>query len=167
MSQPRPSTFAGDDRGPRQLRSKGLLPALGVGAAVYFVTGMASLSTLGMVGIGAGVGYGVGSWIADKLSKRDSLAPGATAPAEQLPWAVQVALQSWQDFANSRAAGRQLGPDDMDALWAEFEHIEPTHAKNAAAIVRGPRAPPTGPRTIQTSSGATLVATATSDAAEV
>eukprot|EP00438_Fugacium_kawagutii_P028094 Skav211007 [mRNA] locus=scaffold1610:331948:340469:+ [translate_table: standard] len=95
MSVPRPSvTSAGSQEDERPLRSKGLLPAIGVGAAVYIVTGWITLPTLGLVGIGAGVGYGVGSWIADKMQKKE----GQTkVPLDQLPWAVQVALQQWQD----------------------------------------------------------------------
>lgn len=122
----------------RPLRSKGLLPALGVGAAVYFVAGV-SLTTLGLVGIGAGVGYGVGSWLADKLQKKPDANRGGqqNVPLEQLPWAVQVALQQWQDFVTRRAAGRQLQQSDVDILWAEFERVEPTHAMNARLLVRG------------------------------
>mmetsp|Transcript_16747 Transcript_16747/g.36986 ORF Transcript_16747/g.36986 Transcript_16747/m.36986 type:complete len:167 (-) Transcript_16747:72-572(-) len=135
MSVPRPSvTSTGSDSDERPLRSKGLLPAIGVGAAVYIVTGWITLPTLGLVGIGAGVGYGVGSWIADKMSKKE----GQTkVNLDQLPWAVQVALQQWQEFLTRQAAGRQLTPADVDAIWAQFEQYEPTHAANARALVRG------------------------------
>lgn len=119
----------------RPMRSKGLLPAIGVGAAVYIVTGFASLGTLGLVGIGAGVGYGVGSWIADKYQKKHDAVRGSSA--EQLPWAVEVALQQWQDFVAVRSAGRQLSQADIDRIWQEFEQTEPTHAANARAVVRG------------------------------
>ena len=43
---------------------------VGVGAAVYFTLSAISLSTLGLVGIGAGVGYGVGSWAVDKIRQK-------------------------------------------------------------------------------------------------
>mmetsp|Transcript_42884 Transcript_42884/g.79584 ORF Transcript_42884/g.79584 Transcript_42884/m.79584 type:complete len:172 (-) Transcript_42884:8-523(-) len=147
MSVPRPSTSSassssgpqvyGDDRGGRPLRSKGLLPAIGVGAVVYFVTGAFSLSTLGLIGVGAGVGYGVGSWIAGKFQKDDRLQNASGMPMEQLPWAVQVALLSWQEFLTGKAVGRQLAPADVDHIWAEFERVEPTHAMNARMLVRG------------------------------
>ncbi|CAE7028275.1 unnamed protein product [Symbiodinium natans] len=119
----------------RPLRSKGLLPAIGVGAAVYWITGIASMTTLGLVGIGAGVGYGVGSWIADKMQKKGDAQN--KVQMDQLPWAVQVALQHWQEFVTRQAAGRQLSPADVDAIWAQFEQYEPTHAANARALVRG------------------------------
>ncbi|CAE7551080.1 unnamed protein product [Symbiodinium pilosum] len=123
----------------RPLRSKGLLPAIGVGAAVYWITGIASMTTLGLVGIGAGVGYGVGSWIADKMQKKGD--GQNKVQMDQLPWAVQVALQNWQEFLMRQAAGRQLSPADVDAIWAQFEQYEPTHAANARALVRGSSAP--------------------------
>merc|ERR1719198_2678854 len=85
----------GEDRYGRPLRSKGLLPAITVGGVVYIITGFASLSTLGLVAIGAGVGYGVGSWIADKFQKRDGIQTGDVARMDQLPWAVKVALEQW------------------------------------------------------------------------
>eukprot|EP00411_Alexandrium_monilatum_P011791 CAMPEP_0175264286 /NCGR_PEP_ID=MMETSP0093-20121207/42227_1 /TAXON_ID=311494 /ORGANISM="Alexandrium monilatum, Strain CCMP3105" /LENGTH=170 /DNA_ID=CAMNT_0016558831 /DNA_START=59 /DNA_END=571 /DNA_ORIENTATION=+ len=147
-----------DGRFGRPLRSKGLLPAIGVGATVYFVTGLTSLSTLGLVGVGAGIGYGVGSWIADKFQKKQEALQGQPGggggvPVEQLPWAVQVALQQWQDFVLRRSEGRMLSQAEVDRLWAEFERIEPTHAMNARAIVRG-GAPPS------TASGSTPVVAA-------
>merc|ERR1719362_2853169 len=61
-----------DGRWERPLRSKGLLPALGVGGVVYLVTGAVSLGTLAMVGIGAGVGYGVGNWLSEQYEKKKS-----------------------------------------------------------------------------------------------
>merc|ERR1711862_974195 len=122
-----------DDRFSRPLRSKGPLPAIGVGAAVYVVTGFASVSTLGLVGIGAGVGYTVGTWVAEKFQKKDTQ---QGVPVDQLPWAVQVALQHWQDFVAQRSAGRQLAQADVDSIWQEFERMEPTHANNARQLVR-------------------------------
>mmetsp|Transcript_126405 Transcript_126405/g.363563 ORF Transcript_126405/g.363563 Transcript_126405/m.363563 type:complete len:173 (-) Transcript_126405:224-742(-) len=129
---------AGEERFSRPLRSKGLLPAIGVGAAVYMITGFATLSTLGMVGIGAGVGYGIGTWIADKLQKRqDALGGGEQGAVDHLPWAVQLALQQWQEFVMRRAGGREFGQVDVERIWAEFERMEPTHAANARPFVRG------------------------------
>lgn len=137
MSVPRPSVTSqgSQDDDSRPLRSKGLLPAIGVGAAVYWITGIASVTTLGLVGIGAGVGYGVGSWIADKMQKKGDAQN--KVQMDQLPWAVQVALQHWQEFVTRQAAGRQLTPADVDTIWAQFEQYEPTHAANARALVRG------------------------------
>mmetsp|Transcript_53125 Transcript_53125/g.114134 ORF Transcript_53125/g.114134 Transcript_53125/m.114134 type:complete len:183 (-) Transcript_53125:103-651(-) len=136
MSVPRPtssSSSSGAGVGPddggfgRPLRSKGLLPALGVGAAVYYVTGVVSLGTLGLVGIGAGVGYGVGKWIANKYQKKQGGAGGQQGVTfDKLPKAVQVALQQWQEFVTRRAAGRELNQEDVAQLWAEFGQIEPT-----------------------------------------
>jgi len=162
-----------DDRYGRPLRSKGLLPAIGVGAAVYFVTGFASLGTLGLVGIGAGVGYSVGSWIADKFQKKDGL-PGQQGDVsiEQLPWALQVALQQWQEFLMRRTAGRQVTEEDVAHLWAEFEQIEPAHAMNARPLVRG-NTPGltvgvgTAPVVVSRGTGTILVAPASAAAAEV
>eukprot|EP00930_Biecheleria_cincta_P099778 TRINITY_DN91396_c0_g1_i1.p1 TRINITY_DN91396_c0_g1~~TRINITY_DN91396_c0_g1_i1.p1 ORF type:complete len:175 (+),score=34.87 TRINITY_DN91396_c0_g1_i1:72-596(+) len=174
MSVPRPSPYghpagqptgSNDDAGARPLRSKGLLPAIGVGAAVYFVTGIASLGTLSLVGIGAGVGYGVGSWIADKMGKKQQ--DQSNVPLEQMPWAVQVALQQWQAFLAQQAAGRQLTQADVDQIWLQFEQVEPTHAGNARALVRGTSsasASSGGPATFGGAGGPTFVAT---QAAEV
>eukprot|EP00931_Biecheleriopsis_adriatica_P006613 TRINITY_DN107996_c0_g1_i1.p1 TRINITY_DN107996_c0_g1~~TRINITY_DN107996_c0_g1_i1.p1 ORF type:complete len:172 (-),score=28.69 TRINITY_DN107996_c0_g1_i1:70-585(-) len=171
MSVPRPNYPGpagpqGSEDEAKPLRSKGLLPAIGVGAAVYFVTGFASLGTLGLVGIGAGVGYGVGSWIADKFQKKEGGAQGGV-PLEQMPWAVQVALQQWQEFVTRRAAGRQLTQSDVDQIWAEFEQMEPTHAANARPLVRGQAASSSsssGAATFGGGGGPTYVAT---QAAEV
>mmetsp|Transcript_1750 Transcript_1750/g.3893 ORF Transcript_1750/g.3893 Transcript_1750/m.3893 type:complete len:162 (-) Transcript_1750:538-1023(-) len=134
-SSPARSFRGEDERFSRPLRSKGLLPAIGVGAAVYFITGFASLSTLGLVGVGAGVGYTVGSWVADKFGSKDG--PPGGVPIDQLPWAVQVALKQWQDFLIRRSAGRQLTQADVDSIWSDFERAEPTHANNARQLVRG------------------------------
>eukprot|EP00930_Biecheleria_cincta_P086602 TRINITY_DN75870_c0_g1_i1.p1 TRINITY_DN75870_c0_g1~~TRINITY_DN75870_c0_g1_i1.p1 ORF type:complete len:175 (+),score=27.20 TRINITY_DN75870_c0_g1_i1:63-527(+) len=121
----------------RELRSKGILPALGVGAAVYFITGVVSLSTLGLVGVGAGVGYGVGSWIADKYQERqdEKLAKEQGASMAQLPWAIQVSLQNWQSFLASRAGGQQLTPPQVEALFQEYARVEPGHAQNVSSFV--------------------------------
>ncbi|CAE8731237.1 unnamed protein product, partial [Polarella glacialis] len=131
MSQQRPPFPGGrgesQDEEHTNLRSKGLLPAIGVGAAVYFVTGIVSVGTLGLVGVGAGVGYGVGSWIADKFQKKqDGERARNSVRVDEMPWAVQVALQQWTDFVSRRAAGRQLTEADVDRVWAEFEQMEPT-----------------------------------------
>mmetsp|Transcript_42307 Transcript_42307/g.98698 ORF Transcript_42307/g.98698 Transcript_42307/m.98698 type:complete len:169 (-) Transcript_42307:77-583(-) len=168
MSVPRPSVTSqgSQDDDNRPLRSKGLLPAIGVGAAVYWITGIASMTTLGLVGIGAGVGYGVGSWIADKMQKKGD--GQNKVQMDQLPWAVQVALQHWQEFVTRQAAGRQLTPADVDAIWAQFEQYEPTHAANARALVRGSGAASSsssqGPASFSSGTGPTFVAT---QAAEV
>uniref|UniRef100_A0A7S1PQU5 Uncharacterized protein n=1 Tax=Alexandrium catenella TaxID=2925 RepID=A0A7S1PQU5_ALECA len=158
------SSGSSDDHSGRALRSKGLLPAIGVGATVYFVTGLTSLSTLGLVGVGAGIGYGVGSWIADKFQKKQEAVggqQGGGVAVDQLPWAVQVALQQWQDFVMRRAEGQQLSQADVDRLWTEFEQIEPTHAMNARALVRGATPQPSysaAPVTASAGPGTTFVA---------
>eukprot|EP00931_Biecheleriopsis_adriatica_P115381 TRINITY_DN91182_c0_g1_i1.p2 TRINITY_DN91182_c0_g1~~TRINITY_DN91182_c0_g1_i1.p2 ORF type:complete len:152 (-),score=48.83 TRINITY_DN91182_c0_g1_i1:113-568(-) len=124
-----------------ELRSKGLLPAVGVGAAVYFVTGFVSLGTLGLVGVGAGVGYGVGSWIADKYNEKQEakLSKEQEANLSQLPWAMQVSLQSWQSFLGSRSGGGQLNPQQVEQLFQEFSQVEPGHASNVANLVSAGR----------------------------
>ncbi|CAE8697415.1 unnamed protein product [Polarella glacialis] len=94
------------------------------------------------VGVGAGVGYGVGSWIADKFQKKqDGERARNSVRVDEMPWAVQVALQQWTDFVSRRAAGRQLTEADVDRVWAEFEQMEPTHAANARGVVRPDSAP--------------------------
>merc|ERR1712157_14671 len=113
----------------------------------------------GLVGLGAGVGYGVGSWIADKMqNKNDASAGKSGTPVEQLPWAVQVALQTWSEFLARRSEGRQLSQKDIDVLWAEFEQVDPAHAMNARALVRGTSAAPPGAASSQ--AGVTPVFTA-------
>lgn len=42
-------------------------------------------------------------------------------------------VDSW----GRRRVRRQLTPADVDAIWAQFEQYEPTHAANARALVRG------------------------------
>eukprot|EP00440_Ansanella_granifera_P060153 gb/GFBE01065196.1/.p1 GENE.gb/GFBE01065196.1/~~gb/GFBE01065196.1/.p1 ORF type:complete len:152 (+),score=42.44 gb/GFBE01065196.1/:1-456(+) len=127
-----------NNNGNQDLRSKGLLPALGVGAAVYFVTGVVSVGTLGLVGIGAGVGYGVGSWIADKYQeKQDAKMGKQDASMQNLPWAMQVSLQSWQTFLANRARGMQLTPPQVEQIFQEFAQVEPGHANNVANLVQG------------------------------
>mmetsp|Transcript_86068 Transcript_86068/g.184421 ORF Transcript_86068/g.184421 Transcript_86068/m.184421 type:complete len:164 (+) Transcript_86068:81-572(+) len=132
-----PGAPGGDGGWDKQLRSKGLLPAVGVGAVVYFVTGIVSLSTLGLVGVGAGVGYGVGSWIADNYEKKKQESQkkqgGETA---ELPWALQVSLQQWQAFLSGRAAGQQLAPAQVEQLFAEFAQREPVHARNVQSLLQ-------------------------------
>merc|ERR1719295_523198 len=136
--------------GEQSLRSKGLLPALGVGAAVYFVTGVVSIGTLGLVGIGAGVGYGVGTWIADKYQqKQDEKNNQAGANMGQLPWAMQVSLQSWQTFLMGRSNGQQLTPAQVEQLFQEFAQLELGHAKNVSGFVhQAGGAQPQGPNVV-------------------
>mmetsp|Transcript_6729 Transcript_6729/g.16706 ORF Transcript_6729/g.16706 Transcript_6729/m.16706 type:complete len:161 (+) Transcript_6729:3-485(+) len=120
----------------RPLRSKGLLPAVGVGATVYFVTGAVTLSTLGLVGIGAGVGYGVGSWLADKYQDRKGKDDGAGRQGmDQLPWALQVSLQQWKAYLSSRVAGTHPTPQQVEAIFEEWAQLEPAHAQNVRAFV--------------------------------
>eukprot|EP00929_Paragymnodinium_shiwhaense_P023860 TRINITY_DN1483_c0_g1_i3.p1 TRINITY_DN1483_c0_g1~~TRINITY_DN1483_c0_g1_i3.p1 ORF type:complete len:169 (-),score=37.67 TRINITY_DN1483_c0_g1_i3:386-892(-) len=131
-----------DSSDDKSLRSKGVLPAVGVGAAVYFVTGVVSLSTLGLVGVGAGVGYGVGSWLADKYQdaqdKKNAGKPGHGHAVVQgeIPWALQVSLQQWQVFLQSRVAGGpQPSPQQVEGIFAEFASIEPVHAQNVRSFM--------------------------------
>mmetsp|Transcript_70610 Transcript_70610/g.185100 ORF Transcript_70610/g.185100 Transcript_70610/m.185100 type:complete len:162 (-) Transcript_70610:405-890(-) len=133
--------MAGEDDGrwDKNLRSKGLLPAVGVGAAVYFITGLVSVSTLGLVGVGAGVGYGVGSWLADAYQKkqddRTGGAPGQQGGHDALPWAMQVSLQQWQGYLATRVQGGQMSPQLVESIFAEFEQREPVHAQNVRNLV--------------------------------
>eukprot|EP00421_Protoceratium_reticulatum_P066550 CAMPEP_0168410034 /NCGR_PEP_ID=MMETSP0228-20121227/27487_1 /TAXON_ID=133427 /ORGANISM="Protoceratium reticulatum, Strain CCCM 535 (=CCMP 1889)" /LENGTH=164 /DNA_ID=CAMNT_0008423757 /DNA_START=87 /DNA_END=581 /DNA_ORIENTATION=+ len=125
-----------DGKWEKPLRSKGLLPALGVGGVVYLVTGAVSLGTLAMVGIGAGVGYGVGSWLSEQYEKKkqgkmgDQTAGGGT----MLPEAMQVSLMQWQVFLNSRTAGAEPTRQQLEQLFAEFAQFEPVHAQNVQAV---------------------------------
>mmetsp|Transcript_30510 Transcript_30510/g.91635 ORF Transcript_30510/g.91635 Transcript_30510/m.91635 type:complete len:162 (+) Transcript_30510:105-590(+) len=150
-----------DGRWERPLRSKGLLPALGVGGVVYLVTGAVSMGTLAMVGIGAGVGYGVGSWLADAYQKKQG--GGAQQPGmsmEQLPHGMQVSLQTWQTFLASRVSGGQLNPPEVERLFAEFEQREPGHAHNVRSIVHAAGAGSgSGGTPVVQQGGATIVPT--------
>ncbi|CAE8743314.1 unnamed protein product, partial [Polarella glacialis] len=109
-----------------------------VGGAVYFLTGIVSVGTLGLVGVGAGVGYGVGSWIADKYQERqDKNSKHDNVAMDQLPWAMQVSLQSWQSYLGSRAAGSKLTPPQVEQIFHEFAQREPGHAANVSSLVGG------------------------------
>merc|ERR1719188_1995461 len=86
--------------GSRQLRSKGLLPAIGVGGVVYIITGMVSFGTIALVGIGAGVGYGIGNWLCEHYD-RTKMSPvggrgvsGASSGAD-LPESYRNSLAQW------------------------------------------------------------------------
>mmetsp|Transcript_98756 Transcript_98756/g.318512 ORF Transcript_98756/g.318512 Transcript_98756/m.318512 type:complete len:168 (+) Transcript_98756:120-623(+) len=129
-----------DGRWERPLRSKGLLPALGVGGVVYLVTGAVSMGTLAMVGIGAGVGYGVGSWLSEQYEKKklqnQAQQGGARGPGQSgaLPDALQVSLMQWQAYLNSRAGGAELTQQQLEQVFAEFAQREPVHAQNVQAV---------------------------------
>jgi len=112
------------------LRSEGLLPAVGVGAAVYFTLSAISLSTLGLVGIGAGVGYGVGSWAVDKIRQKR-----CEKQMDRLPEELKVALQQWQTYLASRLAGRQPNPSEAEAIFAEFAQLQPFYAQQVQNFV--------------------------------
>jgi hypothetical protein len=116
-------------------KSKGLLPAVGVGAAVYAVTGLVSLTTLGLVGIGAGVGYGVGSWLADKYEEKKEAAQDPQKVFAKMPPALQVALGHWQAFLAAKVPGRQPTHAEAEALFAEFAQAEPFHAHQVRDFV--------------------------------
>ncbi|CAK0908400.1 unnamed protein product [Prorocentrum cordatum] len=127
-----------------QMRSKGLLPALGVGGAVYLITGVVSMGTLAMVGIGAGVGYGVGTWLSDQYQKkkseqeaREGRGRGHQQPM-QLPEELQVSVMQWQTYLQQRAAGAeaQLQQPELEALFAEFAQVEPIHARRTFRLCR-------------------------------
>mmetsp|Transcript_2781 Transcript_2781/g.7465 ORF Transcript_2781/g.7465 Transcript_2781/m.7465 type:complete len:141 (-) Transcript_2781:49-471(-) len=123
-----PAPQGGD--GGRALRSEGLLPALGVGAAVYFTVGAFSLSTIGLIGIGAGVGYGAGSWVKDKY--REFRCKNAI---DKLHPAVKVALQQWEAFLASRIPGRKPTRDEALQLFTEFEQLQPSNAEQVRSFV--------------------------------
>uniref|UniRef100_A0A6U6QQX3 Uncharacterized protein n=1 Tax=Zooxanthella nutricula TaxID=1333877 RepID=A0A6U6QQX3_9DINO len=108
-----------------------VLPAVAVGGAVLYVaSNFVSLGTVGLVGIGAGVGYGVGSWVSEKLrGKRCELAMKKLAPQ------VQVALKQWQAFLEQRLPGRQPNPAEAEALFAEFAQLQPSNAEQVRGFV--------------------------------
>mmetsp|Transcript_106887 Transcript_106887/g.297653 ORF Transcript_106887/g.297653 Transcript_106887/m.297653 type:complete len:158 (+) Transcript_106887:127-600(+) len=132
--------MAGNDDGrwERPLRSKGILPALGVGGVVYLVTGAVSLGTLAMVGIGAGVGYGVGSWLSEQYEKKKQQqavqSGGGPGGPMQVPDALQVSLMEWQAFLNSRSGGAELTRQQLEQLFAEFAQLRPADAQNVQAV---------------------------------
>mmetsp|Transcript_88922 Transcript_88922/g.247032 ORF Transcript_88922/g.247032 Transcript_88922/m.247032 type:complete len:166 (+) Transcript_88922:80-577(+) len=121
------SAAPGGDKG--AINSEALLPAAGVGAFVW-LTGMASLSTLGLVGLGAGIGYGVGSWAVDKLKEKR-----CQNAMDKLPPALKVALHQWQAFLNARLPGRQPNPAEAEALFAEFAQLQPSNAQQVQNFV--------------------------------
>merc|ERR1719277_2558484 len=107
-----------------------LLGAAGVGAAACWVLGIASLSTLGIVGIGASVGYGVGTWAVDKVN--DLRCKNAM---DKLPEPVKVALRQWKAFLEARLPGRQPNPAEAEAIFAEFAQQQPSNAQLVHSFV--------------------------------
>mmetsp|Transcript_45 Transcript_45/g.158 ORF Transcript_45/g.158 Transcript_45/m.158 type:complete len:160 (+) Transcript_45:67-546(+) len=127
----------GDGSGSGDMRSKGLLPALGVGGAVYLATSVVSFGTLAVAGAGAGIGYAGAMWLGTKYREaqdKASAARGTPAPEESLPEAMRVSLGQWQAFIGSRAAGHQVTPSQLAALWAEFEQAAPGDAQNVQSV---------------------------------
>eukprot|EP00440_Ansanella_granifera_P039181 gb/GFBE01042506.1/.p1 GENE.gb/GFBE01042506.1/~~gb/GFBE01042506.1/.p1 ORF type:complete len:156 (+),score=32.71 gb/GFBE01042506.1/:1-468(+) len=132
------------DRDAAPLRSKGLLPALGVGAAVYVVTGAVSVGTLGLIGVGAGVGYGVGNFIAKKYHEKQAQRQGGqhgpvlAQPGQSstdLPAHLQASLQAWQNFLSFKAQGGQMAPQEVEQAFLEFRQVEPAHAANVTSLI--------------------------------
>mmetsp|Transcript_70106 Transcript_70106/g.228074 ORF Transcript_70106/g.228074 Transcript_70106/m.228074 type:complete len:183 (+) Transcript_70106:144-692(+) len=139
----------------RALRSKGLLPAVGVGGALYLVAGAASLGTLAMVGIGAGVGYGVGGWLSQqyekkRLEKKQAAGRGSRSLQQQAPPAasgqmvsgeayhvneeLQISLMRWQAFHHQLTGGRDVPQPQMEQIFAQFSLAEPEHARNVQTV---------------------------------
>eukprot|EP00438_Fugacium_kawagutii_P000555 Skav223856 [mRNA] locus=scaffold2304:480060:480515:- [translate_table: standard] len=112
------------------MRSEGLLPAIGVGAAVYFTLSAISISTLGLVGIGAGVGYGVGSWAVDRYRQKR-----CEKQMDRLPEELKQGLQQWQAFLVSRLGSRQPTPAEAEAIFAEFAQLQPFYAQQVHNFV--------------------------------
>ncbi|CAE8614096.1 unnamed protein product, partial [Polarella glacialis] len=118
-----------------------------------------SIGTLGLIGIGAGVGYGVGTWISGKYrAKKDardaSLNGRQPQQGEQqleLPWEYQVSLQAWQSFLSSRAANGQVPPPEVERAFRDFQQCEPGHAANVASLCLGMSLP--SPEQLKTSTG--------------
>lgn len=131
------------EEGSSNRRSKGLLPALGVGGMVYMLTGFIQFGTLAMVGVGAGVGYTVGGWLAERYPKRtdENLPAGPRIVSGQrgggLPLDVQEALSNWLIFVQAFAGGRQLSTEEMDRAWQEFEQRDPHRAGLVRPVLRG------------------------------
>lgn len=104
---------------------------VGVGAAVYFTLSAISLSTLGLVGVGAGVGYGVGSWAVEKIRQKR-----CEKQMEMLPAELKAALTQWHAFLASRL-GRdsQPNPAEAEAFFAEFAQLQPFYAQQVQNFV--------------------------------
>mmetsp|Transcript_25929 Transcript_25929/g.66017 ORF Transcript_25929/g.66017 Transcript_25929/m.66017 type:complete len:168 (-) Transcript_25929:395-898(-) len=122
------------------------------GAAVCVVTGIASVATLGLVGIGAGVGYAAGQWIADKMDEKDQQKAAKTNPINKLHPQAQASLEQWRLFLAARGAGRQLTPVMVGQIFAEFEQHEPGHAQNVRSV-----ASPDVMQAVQDASGVFIV----------
>mmetsp|Transcript_25979 Transcript_25979/g.60055 ORF Transcript_25979/g.60055 Transcript_25979/m.60055 type:complete len:157 (+) Transcript_25979:100-570(+) len=124
----------------KELRSKGLLPALGVGGAVYLVTGVVSLGTLALVGVGAGIGYGIGSWISDQYEKKQAEKAGATnrgvanSAYSGLPDSLQASLMHWQSYLLQRTGGAPADQQQLEAIFAEYAQREPVNAQNVQIV---------------------------------
>ncbi len=160
-------------------RSKGfLLPVVGLGAAGYFVSGLVSLSTLGLLGIGVGVGYGVGTWAADAyyhgnwVDGSDSVEePNRSSPTRRWRrgrsasgcselWPLTAvedgALQRWQVFLTSRAALQdRISLGAVQHHLAEFEKLEPVHAALLRSLME--RSGPAAAREILSSAPGVVV----------
>ena len=104
---------------------------VGVGAAVYFTLSAISLSTLGLVGVGAGLGYGVGSWAVEKIKQKR-----CEKQMDRLPEELKAALKHWQHFLASRGFNDSPpNPAQAEALFAEFAQIQPFYAQQVQNFV--------------------------------
>mmetsp|Transcript_49348 Transcript_49348/g.143035 ORF Transcript_49348/g.143035 Transcript_49348/m.143035 type:complete len:148 (-) Transcript_49348:141-584(-) len=99
-----------------------LLPVVGVGAAGWLI-GAVSLSTLGLMGVGAGAGCLVGNMVLDKVR-----AQRRQKAVDNLHPALKVALEQWQAFLDQRLPGRQASQEEAVILFGEFAELQPSNA---------------------------------------
>mmetsp|Transcript_60556 Transcript_60556/g.112399 ORF Transcript_60556/g.112399 Transcript_60556/m.112399 type:complete len:183 (+) Transcript_60556:58-606(+) len=119
-----------------------MLPVVGVGGAVGLFAGFLSAGTLAITVASAAAGIGAGRYLWNRAWEGQK-ATAAAAPVLQrgcfretdLPKNFQTSVMQWQLFLQSRCRPAQdLSEEEMLQLQAEFEQLQPEHAKDFQVV---------------------------------
>jgi len=105
-------------------------------------------STWGLVGLGAGVGYGVGTWAVDKLKEKR-----CQNAMDKLHPALKTSLHQWQTYLADRTHGKQATSFEAEMVFAEFAQEQPSNAQLVSDFVRSHGGSTTGGSTATAAPG--------------